>query len=240
MRLLVAALVGVSGLASPAVAGPCAIAPLVPSVLAVNGTLVPPDGGVLVGLLDLNGWDQPSQPDLAKTKWRFVDGTKEVEPVIRMLAPGLAVYAHNTATKLIDAKRTLVTVRRVDAKPLLPAPSVKSIVYVRNTPPPSPRSFHSTQVTASLTGPRPDGAVAMIVFTSGKVPTPMSWVSAFSYEGPTGELEIYRTPGRCHTQIPGFSETPPGSRVTLAWVDASGRVGLSSKEVVVAKGRSRP
>jgi hypothetical protein len=74
----------------------------------------------------------------------------------------------------------------------------------------------------------------MIVFESGK---PMSWSSAFDYEGPTGTLEVYRTPGRCQTQIPGFRETAPGSRVTIAWVDASGRIGAHSKAVVVTRGK---
>ena len=81
---------------------------------------------------------------------------------------------------------------------------MKSVVHIRNTPPPGPRSFNS----------------------------------AFTYEGPAGEVASYRTPGRCQVQVPGFTETPPGSRVSLAWVDASGRVGAQSKPVVVTKGKS--
>lgn len=217
----------------PAVAGPCAIHPIVPHAMTANGTELPPGGGVLVALGEGGAWDAPAQPDLTKTGWMFVDGGKSITPVIRILAPGLAVYeppAGTTAIKLSDGKRTLATHPRTAAKPALPAPVVTAVDYVTSSIPVGPRQSARDTVTAQLTGDRPANAVAIILFAAGK---PASWTSAFSYAGPKGPIELWHTVGRCETQIPGLVATPAKTKVTIAWVDASGRIGAMSKELVV-------
>ena len=107
---------------------------------------------------------------------------------------------------------------------------ITAIDHVTSAAPIGPRQAPRNTVTAQLTGDRPDGAVAIILFAAG---TPASWTSAFSYTGPKGPLELWHTPGRCETSIPGLVATQPGTKVTAAWVDASGRLGARSKELVV-------
>ncbi len=230
MRALFVALVIAS--TPPAVAGPCAIRPLVPHAMTANGTELPPGGGVVVALGDSAAWDAPAQPDLTKTGWSFVDGGKSIKPVIRILAPGLAVYeppAGTTTVKLSDGTRTLATHPRTAAKPVLPAPEVTAVDVTRSLPV-GPRQSARDTVTAQLTGDRPVTAVAVILFAAGK---PASWTSAFAYAGPKGPIELWHTAGRCETQIPGLVATRAGTKVTIAWVDASGRIGAISKELVV-------
>ncbi len=207
--------------------------------MTANGTELPRGGGVLVALSDGGDWDAPAQPDLMKTGWMFVDGGKSIAPTIRILAPGLAVYEPpegTTAIELSDGKRTLATHPRTAAKPVLPvlpvlpAPVVTAVDYVTSSIPVGPRQSARNTVTAQLTGTRPDNAVAIILFAAGK---PASWTTAFSYAGPKGPIELWHTTGRCETAIPGLASTPAGTKVTVAWVDASGRLGATSRELVV-------
>lgn len=229
--LIVAVALASTGSAS---AGPCAIHPLAAHPMTANGTELPPGGGVLVALGDVADWNAVSQPDLTKTSWKFVDGTKSTAPVIKLLAPGLAVFeppAGASSIKLVDGTRIVAThPRTTTAKPLLPAPVITAIDHVTSAAPMGPRQAPRNTVTAQLTGDRPDGAVAIILFAAG---TPASWTSAFSYSGPKGPLELWHTAGRCETAIPGLVATQPGTKVTAAWVDASGRLGARSKELVV-------
>lgn len=201
--------------------------------MTANGTVLPSGGGVLVALGDTGGLDATSQ-DVMKTGWMFVDGGKSVAPVIKLLAPGLALYeppAGTTEIKLTDGKRVLATHPRSAAKPLLAAPVVTSVDYV-TLHSPGPRRPDRDSVTAQLTGARPDGAVAVILFAAGK---PASWTSAFHYAGPKGPIELWHTADRCETPIPGITATPAGTKVTVAWVDSSGRIGAMSKEIVVVR-----
>jgi len=231
MRALLFALVITS--TTIASAGPCAIEPLAAHAMTVNGTVIPPGGGVLVALSGLiSDWSQPSQ-DLTKTAWKFRDGGKDAAPTVTILAPGLAVYeppAGTTDIKLDDAKRTLVTIKRTaTATPALAAPTVKAITHL-HTMGGGPRAAIRDAVIVRITSKRPASAVAMILF-AGK--SPASWVSAFNFDNPTSAVEIYHSPGRCETAIPGMVETKPGSRVAVAWVDAAGRVGVRSAELTV-------
>lgn len=230
MRALLFALALTSSTAS---AGPCAIRPIAAHAMTANGTVLPAGGGVLVALGDTGDWSAPNQ-DLMKTGWMFVDGGKPIAPAIKLLAPGLALYeppAGTTEIKLVDGKRTLATHPRSAAKPLLAAPVVTAVDYV-TVHAPGPRQSDRDSVTAQLTGARPDGAVAIILFAAGK---PMSWTSAFNYAGPKGPIELWHTTDRCETPIPGITATPAGTKVTVAWVDASGRIGAMSKELVVVR-----
>ncbi len=214
-------------------AGPCPIRPLEPQAMTVDGAEIPPDGGVLVSLAETLEWNKPSQPDLTKTSWKFVDGTKSAAPVIKLLAPGLAMFAPPAGTaaiKLDDGKRTLVTAKRVATRPLLAAPSPKSVTHRVAVVRQGTSSMLNRSSVMLDPGARPDGAVALIVFIAGK---PASWVTAF---GPPGPLEVFHTPGRCDTPIPGFVEPKVGSKITVAWVDAAGRIGAHSKELAVIKG----
>lgn len=214
-------------------AGPCAIRPLSPHPMTANGTELPPGGGVLVSLSDMQDWNARGQPDLTKTSWKFVDGRKASDPVIKILAPGLALFeppAGASSIKLVDGKRIVAThPRTTTARRLLPAPVITAIDHVTSAAI-GPRQAARNTVTAQLTGERPDGAVAIILFAAG---TPASWTSAFSYTGPKGSIELWHTTGRCETAIPGLVATQPGTKVTAAWVDASGRLGARSKELVV-------
>lgn len=236
MRILVAFVVSAVG--STAMAGPCPIYPLGPSVSTVASAEIPPGGGVRVSLSELR--EAGTSGELEQKSWRFVEGGKSIAPVIRILAPGLAVYeppAGTTPIKLVDGKRDLVVVRRVASAPTLAAPAVTSIVHT-DSPGTGPRSS-SSDVQVLLTGDRPDGAVAIILYvTDGKTDTAATWSTAFGYTGPRGAIEVYRSPDRCRTQIPGLRETPAGTRVKVAWVDVGGRIGAKSRDFVVARGKT--
>jgi hypothetical protein len=239
MRLPALALLGISALTSPAIAGPCAQQSLTAHAMAIANTAIPPDGGVLVALIGMGGWELPSET-LDNTGWQFVDGTTKTAPVVVPLAPGLAVFKPPAGTgtiKLDEPKRTVVTVKRVaDALPLLPAPAVASIVHTTYVAPPGPRPGNRTSstVTAKLTAAKPDQAVAMILWEDK---TPVAWTAAAGLEPTERVVELFRSRGRCETVIPGIVETTPGRKVSVAWVDVHGRVGARSKVLVVAKGK---
>jgi hypothetical protein len=230
MRALLALLL----LTSNAEAGPCRISLLAPHAITIGGTELPPDGGVLVGMLADMGNDVNSPTALDRTRWKFVDGATSTAPVVRTIAPGLAVFepppGSNPLTLTVENNRKL-TFKRGAAKPALGAPTVTGIV--NDVSPGGPRQSPTTTITVKLTGARPDSAVAMIVFDGT---TPVTWATAFNYQGPTGQLQVFRTAGRCETQIPGSSAPASGTKVTVAWVDAAGRIGAKSKVVTVAQG----
>lgn len=239
LALVVVSVVSFLASPSPALAGPCAIPPLSASPMTVEGTAIPPDGGVLVALGSGFGlWDQPSQT-LDSTGWQFIDGGTKHAPVVTTLAPGLAVFRvppGKGKLGLADAKRTLVTVDRVaDAMPRLPAPAVAAIVHTRHAPA-SRRASERSTVIVKLRAARPATAVALILWED-KATTAASWVSITGLEATARAIEVFRTPDRCEARIPGLAETPPGKKVSVAWVDAHGRVGARSKMVVVGKGK---
>lgn len=231
------ALVFVAAIAIPSAssAGPCAIRPLAAHPMTVANTVIPPGGGVMVSLSE-GEWDGPIQSDLSKTGWKFVDGAKQVDPVIRVIAPGLAVYeppAGKTAIKLGVGMRRFAFQRTADAKPLLPAPVATAIGYAGGNVPVGPRQSPVFTNRVKLEAARPNDAVAIIVFTVDKTPVATSWTTAFNHTGAKGELEVYRSPGRCETPVPGLVPVLPGTKVTVAWVDATGRIGAKSKELTV-------
>jgi len=214
---------------SPAGAGECDLRPLYASRLTTADVAIPPGGGVVIALGRLEGL-VPSQPDLVKTRWKFVDGANQTAPVVRVLAPGLAVYqppAGATAIALADGKQVIAKLRRTaTATPLLPAPPVTAIV-ASTTEPRGPREEVQRSIDVTLSGPRPDDAVALVMFTEAGVAT--SWVPTVGYRGDKGTLAVYHSPHRCESEPPGVIALPAGARATVAWVDASGRFGARSK-----------
>jgi len=231
-----APLLVVAALAAPGAAGPCAIRPLVPMVMTPSNTTIRPLGGVVVGLAQF-GFDQVGE-GLVQSRWKFHEGSRYVAPTIRTIAPGLAVYEPPPGTgtmKLVevrkDGQRVLVAVRRTIDKPSPLPKLVLRAARHRHDRALGPRGYDRTTVEIDLAAPPPVGAIAVLLYAGGKTPRVASWVETT----PGRSLTIYHSPGRCETQIPGFVDTAPGTRVSVAWLDASGWLSPRSNEVVVTR-----
>ncbi len=214
MRPLLAALL-VCALA-PAAEAKCAVSGLKPSVLTPSGATVAPDGGLLVGAIDadddaLEAGDPASQPG-----WRLRLGSRVASPTLVPLAPGLVLYKLPIDTKeaqMIDDKRAVIGSVTVAAKAALGAPKIKKIMHESRL---GRRPLG--RVTVELTGPAPDEVVAIVLADAkGK---PRSWGKIVT-KGETKIRGFERS--RCRVLANETVESKPGDRITVFWVDASGR-----------------
>lgn len=215
--LLITAVVGVA----PEVEAKCAMWGLNPDVLTATGATIAADGGILVGATDaedgeLEPGDVASQPG-----WRLRIGSRVVQPTLVTIAPGLVLYklpADAKEASLIDDKRATVGKVTVGPKtPMLGAPKIKRIAYASNQ-----GRKPSAEVTVELAAAPPSGAVALVIAdAAGK---PRSWRAV---EG--GKLQqLGYSRRRCKVLANGTVESKPKERVTVFWVDASGRKSPSS------------
>lgn len=236
MRLAVALLVVVA--ARDVATGKCAMPSVGSDVITPAGTAVAADGGVLVGVgtsfgdVPLPGADTGLNPT-----WRFSDGTKEHEPVLTTLAPGLVVYRPPAgvtgALKLVDGKKQLVAVTfSADTPAPLAAPTPQAIKQITQR---ERYGGTSLKLRASFKAKPPAGARALVVLAvTSKGVVARSWTPL------DPEQTMHRvagTSGRCDPGIPGEIMSKPGDKVALAWVDEHGRLSKLSKPLVVTKGK---
>lgn len=224
MRPLLAALL-VCALA-PAAEAKCAVMGLKPSVLTPTGATVAPDGGLVVGAIDadddaLDAGDPATQPG-----WRLRLGSRVASPTLVPLAPGLVLYKLPVDAKdaqLIDDKRATIGSVTVGAQPTLGAPKIKRISHESQL---GRRPF--ARVTVELAGPAPDGAIAIVLADAkGK---PRSW-GTIATKGKS-KLRGYDR-SRCRVLPNETVESKPGERITVFWIDASGRKSPLSAVTVV-------
>jgi hypothetical protein len=207
-----------------AFAGACAMPQIPTTPLTAVGTEIAKGGGVVV-----------SMEDAAKApRLEFSSGAKRVRGKVRAIGAGLAVYeppATGTWTLLDGKRKELVTVKRatVDGKPL-DAPKVASIKYASYTG----RRGTSVNLNVEITGAAPAGAIALIVFDDkGAV---RSWGAATG--GPpdpaskTSSIQVFRS-GSCVANPNGTLGSGIGDKVSLAWLDASGRLSAMTSAKVV-------
>jgi hypothetical protein len=228
MRLAIALVVA---LATPAVAGPCAISGLVATPVTLIDTTIEDGGGIIVAAMP-GPYSQrkPGDDVLRPPSWRLRAGKALVSPTIDVVAPGLAVYrlpAGDGAVSLVDGTQTIVTVRRSADRgaSVLPAPMPTSVEVEHTT---GFRGSQNERVLVHLIAPAPRGAVVMIAYgADGKV---RSW-------GPlqqdAREVVVYTSAGRCQTPQPEIVASQVGDRITVAWLDLSGRLSARSGEVEV-------
>jgi hypothetical protein len=225
--------------AAPAldVAAKCARTELVPVVLTKADTSMKMDGGVVVGWESSMDYDGPQDGDPSvQPKWTGQLAGKDIELTRTTLAPGLTLYAPASVLigkqfALRDAKaKTLVTVTLASPKPK--GPDAPKVTRVESVTRPGLRG-DETDVTAYVAGV-PDDAVALIV-TAGKTATSFGR-PAHDKQGAT-HVVVYASPGHCGSNPPGETAPAVGSKVTLTWVDNSGRRSDASSEVTVTAGK---
>jgi len=209
----------------------CAMMGLAPEVLTPAGATIVPGGGIVVGVADaprgdLGEGDASNQPG-----WRLRIGARGVTPTVIALAPGLSVYrvpGGTAGATLIDDRRATVGSIQVGTKTaVLAAPRVKRITYDSGQ---GRRPF--AEVSVELVGGVPAGAIALVIADAkGKA---RSWGRVTT--GKTAVLGYDRK--RCRVLANGTVESRSGDKVTVFYVDASGRTSPRSRPFVIGAARA--
>ncbi len=214
------ALVALISSSAPASAK-CAMSHLRPKVITTGPVVA--GGGILVATEEVS-YDQADRGDAIQPTWRFA-GTKSA-PKIDILAPGLAVYRLPAATstiKLVAGTTTIATATTSTDKPsALAAPNVKTVRHDRTS---GRRASAYTRVT--LDGAIPAGMVALVLADAKGTPRSFGLI-----DSTTQEIAVY-SHRRCGTVPNNTIESSIGDKVTLMWVDQSGRVSPASKVITV-------
>lgn len=201
----------------------CAMSHLRPQVLTTTASA----GGGIVVATEQVLYDIKDEGDAVQPTWKLEIGGATSAPKIDVIAPGLAVYrlpaAAGDAT-LLDGTRVIAKVTTVRTQPVqLLAPKVKGVRHEKTL---GRRSSAYTFV--ALGEAVPEGVVAMVLAdTKGKA---RSFGLA---KAGAKEITVYAHP-RCGVVPNDTVESAPGDKVTLFWVDASGRVSPATKAITVA------
>lgn len=201
---------------APSADAKCARMGLAPSVLTPSGATISPDGGIVVGVVDVQSDDVLVENAAAQPGWRIKHGSRVDAPKMVVLAPGLVLYKLPADAKdgqLIDHKRAAVGSVIVGAKqPAIAAPKLKAVKYESQL---GRRPWE--RVTVELGAAAPAGAIA-IVLTDPKGNV-RSWGRVVA--GKTTLVGYDH--GGCRVLADDTLPSKPGSRVAAFWVDASGR-----------------
>jgi hypothetical protein len=222
LRLLLC--VGAVALLASDAQSKCLRLPMKPVVLTKADAKISPGGGVLVAI-GYGKQDEPEVRSVEQRGWRFKHGGQATEPVIKVLAPGLAVYEvpADQAT-LVDAKRELIKVSRMtNAAMGVPKPTLHSATATQGSD--DPRWTPSTRLVLKLSSPVPANVMGMIVYVGGK---PVTWTVV----GRDSKSIDFASGGHCANDIPG-SSVPTSGDITVAWLDAHGRVSVQSSPYTI-------
>lgn len=242
MKLPLVLATAIAALAAHDATAKCAMQELVARLLTTPGATIPAGGGVLVGTAshspdDYGRASRDDDPALTVT-WKFQADGKPVQVDKVPLAPGLVVYrpkATASTLDVLDAKGGKLGAFKRDAA----APAVTSVVAPRvtklETVTTNPgRGFRRT-TTATVADPIPTDAFAVIVFTTDKTPKPISYGLVGRTDPKQRTVIAFADPGRCSFPPKGTMVPPTGTQVTLAWVDAYGRVSKQSAPIKVTE-----
>jgi len=201
----------------------CAMSHLRPDVLTTQASI----GGGIVVAAESAPYDVADEGDAVQPTWKLEVGGVTSTPKIDVLAPGLAVYrlpaAAGDAT-LLDGTKVIAKVTTIRTQPVqLLAPKVKGVRHEKRL---GRRASAYTRV--ALDGAPPDGVVALVLADAKGKPRSFGVVTAGEKE-----ITVYAHP-RCGVVPNDTVESKPGDRVTLFWVDASGRTSPVSKPVTVS------
>jgi len=204
-------------------AADCALLGLVPKVLTAPDAVLAPDGGIVVGAVSEDRAELADGDIAVQPAWKFVVARGTITPSIETLAPGLAVYRASYDTlELHDDKGTVLAKhdKIADKRDKLPAPKVKTIKY---DAPMSRRSIVRIEVTVD--GAPPPGVIALVLADAKG--TPKSW-------GPAAGAVFYPYLQRDCLVLPnGTKPSKKGEKVTLFWVDGSGRKSAFTKPLTI-------
>ncbi len=230
VRLLSAlALAHAVATASPAFAGACARPQIPTRPLTTDGAALVAGGGVVLATEDA------TKPP----RWRFTNGANKVAAKPRAIGAGLVVLLappKGDWTLADDKGKPVLKIKHAAAEPKpLEAPKVAEVVFTSTTG----RRGTSTNVTASISGEAPAGAVALVAFddkggvrsfiqVEGRAADPATKLAAYA---------IYFS-GSCTVMPNGTVPTGAGDKIGLAWLDASGR--LSPKTSITVKAAPLP
>ena len=224
MRQILACLL-LATLGRTSFAGACAVPEAVVVVLTPPGSELDDTGGAVVALGPRTDDDQTKMDDIARLRWHF-QGEGAVSKII---APGLAVVTstqHGEALEnSVSDVKLHVTWRH--AKPPLPAPRVKSLVFSENHTPHG--SWSGTML--SLDAAPPADAVAVLVNTVDNPLAQPAWSRITDPKATTIALDARP---RCAWVIPGNVMPAAGTKVAVSWLDTSGRISPASKPVTIA------
>ena len=198
--------------------------------LTKDGTQIPAGGGVVIATVNGRG-----RGGFEESTGRLVAGKSDVETTRQHLAPGLTVIVPkaraNRAIELVaEGGKALLRLTQTAVAPKHAAPKVAKVhstappVKSTNGPPPRAMYEPSSQLTIELAEAAPDDVLALVVFQGGQgvawaAPQPKQTTYSFWAGGK-----------RC---VPGPSTVPQGTKVTLGWVDLSGRVSVLTKDLRV-------
>ncbi|GEM_PF-3381971 len=240
MRLLIPLVVLASVHIAPEAAASCAHTAMKAVVLTNRDTHVPADGGVLVGYdytTDSEEFEHTEGPEPTAVKWTARDAKNKPVALTRtQLAPGLSVLRPaDTATSFTlenTEGKTLKTFTH-DGKPdPLAAPQPKRIKIVVTTSP-NPLWGSSTTVTLELGVAAPVDAVAVILYNADSAtPTAINFTELADTHDKALKLTVYSSGGHCGTSTPSTSYIMKGGKITMAYVDAFGRLSPQSKSIV--------
>jgi hypothetical protein len=215
-RLAVVVVLGTTGVAR---AKPCPVYAPTPVVLTPQDAELPAGSGIVIGWRAMSeGTRIPFDPDPAT--WTFTDGKPGGRAQRTEVAPDLAVFRDGEASTLVDGKGTsIVKVKRSAAAwAALPAPAIASLTRAASNA--GRRPWVSVQ---ALVKTRPAGAVAVVIFDpQGK---PRAWSSI----EPDGGIAVFHR-GSCNPY--GTYDPPVGTKLSLAYLDAGGKLGAKTAATV--------
>jgi len=218
--VLIAVTLATSQLAS----ADCARVGLTPKVLTPENAAISIGGGIVVGTVGLSDGKLDKGDTAVHPGWRFKG--QSVTPVIKSIAPGLAIYQTVEEVELVDRLGTpLVKVKHANAKArTLPAPIVKAAKHSGKR-----GGYHTPErVTVELDKPLPAEVVA-VVLLDAKTATPKSWwlVDASS-------RTIYGFVQLDCTPLPnGTVVSAVGDSIKVMYVDATGQVSAPSAAITI-------
>jgi len=230
--ITVLALAGLAGTAGP-VAADCAVQELGPDVLTRTGAKIPADGGILVGWTASTDQKTPAKGDPSQHAYKASAGKQPVSLVMASLAPGLTVYRPKPAVvgalSVKSGKTSVLDVTFDKAKgAALPAPDVTALVLTSGVA----RYAEPYAIVTASVAAVPDAAVALVVYAmADEEHVPITFGRpAHDKPGATTVL-VFTGAHNCGGVPPGMRGPSAGDEVTLAWVDAFGRLSPLSKPV---------
>ena len=221
----------------------CAMAELGPNLVTRTGAKLPADGGILVAAgVSTDHKPVPGDPSQPKLKATF--GGKPVALVIESLAPGLTVYRPEHplvgAVAVAGAANPLTVTFGKDKGPALVAPAVTAVVstVVMDL---GRHGAEGSETTVVAVKSVPETAVAVIVYhMKDEEHVPITYGSPAHDKTGATTIEVYREGGHCRGPgMPGQAFPQPQEVVTLAWVDASGRLSPLSAPIKVTEGKTK-
>lgn len=218
----------------PVDAAPCPRMGMAPQVVTKADSTVPADGGVLVRWVSARISEGAT---MTEPTWTVKQGKRTLKVISTVLAPGLVRYSADGggAQQLVDENgKLLLPYTRAttkDSDGLAKAPDVKAIEMIENDRP----RYSSRTFTAKLNAAVPANAVAVIVYgydAKTKADTALRWTNVTK-----GDTTItLDSQGRsCGGVAMGTVALQRDNKLSLAWVDATGRVSAHSNVVSVVE-----